>query len=239
LVFPSGFWFRISGIAQEPTMTHVLIRMMLALTFAAALQWTAAAAFAQDAPDDTPPPAPVVAQPAPVVAPAPAPAPGNGSAHGGGSGTQTAAPPSADQVMDQLLEARQPAPLIEPTEQPRRSASAPPVIADIDPAVLGVAPGAPPPPLKREGSFVIARQGRLQRSSDGAHRLFVFEADGKHAPELPMILLPCQMLQNMEDLVQQRGDRVVFILSGQITSYRGANYLLPTMMRLAIDDGNL
>ena len=54
-----------------------------------------------------------------------------------------------------------------------------------------------------------------------------------------MILQACQLLQTMEDIVQQRGDTVVFLISGQIHTYRGANYLLPTMMKLAIDQGNL
>ena len=70
-------------------------------------------------------------------------------------------------------------------------------------------------------------------------QVFVFDADSQHAPEPPMILQPCRLLQSMEDIVQQRGDTVVFVLSGQVHVYRGANYLLPTLMRIAIDRGNL
>jgi hypothetical protein len=43
----------------------------------------------------------------------------------------------------------------------------------------------------------------------------------------------------MEDTVDRRGDTTVFILSGQVHTYRGANYLLPTMMKVAVDTGNL
>ena len=41
------------------------------------------------------------------------------------------------------------------------------------------------------------------------------------------------MLESMEDLVRERGENILFILSGQITTYHGANYVMPTMMKLA------
>jgi hypothetical protein len=110
---------------------------------------------------------------------------------------------------------------------------------NLDPAVLGAAPGTPQPQLRREGEFVINRRGRISRGSGGGQVLFTFEADSEHASEMPMVLLPSQMLQNMEDLVQERGDQVVFVLTGEVTTYHGANYLMPTMWKLAIDRGNL
>jgi hypothetical protein len=71
------------------------------------------------------------------------------------------------------------------------------------------------------------------------HVLFVFESDEKDAPEAPMILVPCQWLQSMEDIVRDRGERVVFKVSGQVLAYRGLNYLLPTMFTVDFDRGNL
>ena len=53
--------------------------------------------------------------------------------------------------------------------------------------------------------------------------------------ELP----PGDYVSRYVELIEQRGDTVVFLISGQIHTYRGANYLLPTMMKLAIDQGNL
>jgi hypothetical protein len=114
----------------------------------------------------------------------------------------------------------------------------PPAAIEIDPAVLGVAPGDPMPSLRREGEFLVNRRGRLLRSPEG-YQLFVFEADGPASPELPMIVQPSRLLQAMEDIVHERGDAVVFILSGQVHAYRGANYILPTMMKIAIPKGNL
>lgn len=155
----------------------------------------------------------------------------------------TATTPSPEDVMRQMLEERQDAPIIEPTVRPgdtdNRRNKAPTASVNVDTSILGIAPGGKQPTLRREGEFIVARAGRLVRAPDGANMLFVFDADGQASPEAPLILLPCQMLQSMEDIVQQRGDRVVFILSGQITAYRGANYVMPTMMKLAIDSGNI
>ncbi|MEM6392024.1 MAG: hypothetical protein AAF797_04565 [Planctomycetota bacterium] len=110
---------------------------------------------------------------------------------------------------------------------------------DPDPAVIGVAPGEPRPTLRREGEFVINRAGRLVRSSDQALSLFVFEADAAATPEPPMILQACRLLETMEDVVSRHGDSTVFVISGQVHTYRGNNYLLPTRMTPRIDRGNL
>lgn len=108
-----------------------------------------------------------------------------------------------------------------------------------DPRIIGTAPGQRRPKLRREGEFLINRRGRLVSSGDAAQKMFVFDADSAAAPETPMLLLPCRLLENMEALAKDRGDRMVFQLSGQVFAYRGANYLLPTMMRPAINKGNL
>jgi len=150
--------------------------------------------------------------------------------------TQPATAPSADDVAAKLLGQMEARPVV-----PDRLES----IGGVTPAtgvnaeVLGVAPGGSPPRLHREGQFIVSRKGRLVRTPHSAQAMFVFEADSEQAPEPPMILVPCQMLESIEDLVHERGDKLVFILSGQVLMYRGANYLLPTMMKLAVDRGNL
>jgi hypothetical protein len=151
---------------------------------------------------------------------------------------------AAEDAMNDLLGSRRTAPVIEPMNDagvryPGSGSGAPAMSVDIDPAVLGIAPGEDPPPLRREGEFIVNRRGRLIRSAEGGHLLFVFESDAMDNPELPMVLQACQLLEAMEDTVQRRGEPTVFILSGQINSYRGANYLLPTMMKIAVDKGNL
>lgn len=167
---------------------------------------------------------PPATTPAAPVAPAAAPA------------TQPATQPSAEDVLRDLMQQRRDNPIIDPVRRPSvgpATTAAP----QLDPAIVGVAPGAEPPKLRREGEFVISRRGRILRS--GNQSVFVFEADSEKSPEPPMILVPCMKLQEIEDLIQERGDKVVFILSGQVFVYRGANYIVPTMSRLAQDQGNL
>lgn len=167
--------------------------------------------------------APSSAKPKSEAAAAPVPAPAN-------------APPSSEDVMKNMLNQVEQNPLIEPSQRPRRATDDRP---PLDPRILGTAPGAQKPKLKAEGEFVVSRRGRISRAPDGIHVLFVFESDEKDAPEAPMILVPCQTLQSMEDIVRDRGDRIVFKLSGQVLAYRGLNYLLPTMMNVEFDRGNL
>ncbi len=146
-----------------------------------------------------------------------------------------------DKMMKRLKKTNKP---IEPTQRPAAAKNARPALSprpqiDVDPKILGVAPGMPQPKLRREGEFVINRRGRLVRANDGNNMLFIFKSDSQHAPEPPMIIVPCQLLQNMEQMVLNRGDHISFSLTGQILTYHGANYLLPTMMKPAIDMGNL
>ena len=151
---------------------------------------------------------------------------------------------SSEEVMDDLLRRRQPPPATEPQRAPDRrevpeSVGVPAATVEIDPGVLGIAPGQQAPELRREGEFLVSRRGRLVRSEDGAHVLFVFKADAKDAPERPMIMMPCRMLESMEEIASDRGGSVEFILSGEVFVYRKHNYLLPTMMKIAVDRGNL
>jgi len=146
---------------------------------------------------------------------------------------------SADDVISEMSEGMEEGELIEPTYRDPDRQFTPVVPVQVDPNVVGTAPGQPRPELRREGELVVNRRGRLTRSGDGVHSMFVFESDSRDNPEPPMMLMPCQLLQNMEDLVADRGDRIVFIITGQVFTYRGANYMLPTVMKLAIDRGNL
>lgn len=153
---------------------------------------------------------------------------------------------NAADVVDQMMKKmKQQQPVVEPTERPsasateKRPALSPSPKIDLDPKVLGIAPGMPKPKLRREGEFVVNRQGRLLRSNDGQHMVFAYKSDSKIQPEPPMIVVPCQLLQNMEEMMLERGDQITFSITGQILSYHGTNYILPTMMKPAIDMGNL
>lgn len=146
--------------------------------------------------------------------------------------------PAADQggedAVQELMRKRIGSQGIEPTQ--RKSAEQTPVI---DPRILGPAPGGNMPKLRREGEFVVSRRGRLVRAQGAAGQLFVFDSDDKTASDPPMFIMPCQLLESMEELTKERGDAVVFVVTGQVYTYRGANYLLPSIMKLAVDKGNL
>ncbi len=145
--------------------------------------------------------------------------------------------PTAEEVIQELMRKRQQSPAIEPVQRlvpahvPGRRAS--------NPLVLGTAPHERPGRLLREGQFIVDRRGRVVPAADGSHFLFLFDGDGAKSPETPMILAPCEKSQSMEEMAHQLGDRAVFIVTGQILTYRGANYLLPTIAKEAVDHGNL
>ena len=146
---------------------------------------------------------------------------------------------TADEVLEDLLQRREDSPLIDPARPDEVSPPREPEERQSLRALAGVAPDAELE-LRREGQFIITRRGRMVRApGDGTGWVFVFEADGGRMQDPPMYLMPCQLLEDMEQIVQEHGDSVVFVLSGQVFLYRGANYLLPTLMQLAPDRGNL
>lgn len=155
--------------------------------------------------------------------------------------------PSADQVMKDMTGSLEKNAAIEPTQRPPGStnkaagekSAAPSFRPEVDAAVIGTAPGLKQPKLRREGEMIVNRRGRLARGAGGGQVLFVFDADSQQTQEAPVVLLPCQVLQNMEDLVQERGERIAFSVSGQVFTYRGGNYMLPTTMTIEFDKGNL
>ncbi len=145
---------------------------------------------------------------------------------------------SAERVLNELLQRRAENPLIEPARPaPGRAGAAD--AARLGKA-MGTAPGAKPVQLKREGSFIVMRRGRLVRGEGGLSPwLFVFEADSDGLADPPMYLSPCRALEDLEATVAETGDRVVFTVSGQVYVYRQANYLLVTLWKLAPRRGNL
>lgn len=158
------------------------------------------------------------------------------------------AAPTADDVLQQLLEQKRDSPTAEPTtaaretvqarsEQPAGRPAQPRLVND--PLLLGLDTDQPQAQLKDEGQLIIARTGRLLRSTDGSQALFVLESDGPDAPEAPMILQACKLLETMEKTVSQLGEDVPFVITGQVFTYRGANYLLPTIVKREFDRGNL
>jgi hypothetical protein len=154
-----------------------------------------------------------------------------------GAETEATGDATAEDVLNELLRRRAENPLIEPAKPDRNPGQ------ELQPGAaqpLGTAPGVRQTKLKREGQFVITRRARMIRSTGGLSPwLLTFEADSDGLADPPMFVMPCRMLEDMEKVVGDRGDQVVFIVSGQVFVYRGANYILPTLMKLAPNMGNL
>jgi len=99
------------------------------------------------------------------------------------------------------------------------------------------AAGPRPRPRLPDGSMLYDRAGRLL--SEGPWWVFVFESDSSSYAEPPMKLLPNQTLERM--VRESRGglEPIVFIVSGEVTDFKGENYLLPRKVLRKRDLGNL
>lgn len=92
--------------------------------------------------------------------------------------------------------------------------------------IHAVAPGAPVLNVMREGTLVVDRVGRIQRSADGQQMEFVFDADGKAMQDPPVILLPNLKLMAIENELSRSDHALRLRISGSVTEYRGRNYIL-------------
>jgi len=148
--------------------------------------------------------------------------------------------PSAEEVLNELLRRRTENPLIEPSTTTPRSATPTPRPGDPIRTIAGTAPELPAGPLRPQGSLIISRRGRMIQASGGMTPwAFVFESDGPTMKDTPMFLMPCEELQQMEQIVQRKRDGVVLEVSGEVYVYRGVNYLLPTRVVESPNRGNL
>jgi hypothetical protein len=84
--------------------------------------------------------------------------------------------------------------------------------------------------LRSEGSFLVERRGTMLKLPTG-ERVMVFFPDAKGKRERPMVLVPCQHLQQMEQVAGDDG--VAFVVTGEVFVYRAINYFMPTLVRQA------
>ena len=89
-----------------------------------------------------------------------------------------------------------------------------------------------------EGDLLISRRGRLTRGRYGAW-IIVFDADARGLMEPPVILLPSTQLRNLEQWARGGDLSRPMLLSGQIYSYRGKHFLLPSAWREPVERPNI
>jgi len=90
-----------------------------------------------------------------------------------------------------------------------------------------------------EGSFIVKRAVRLVRSDSNGAWTVVFESDRDGLQDAPLVVLPCRMLESLQSRARQLGDAFRLSISGQVYTYQGQGYLLPTMMEIPYERDNL
>ena len=85
--------------------------------------------------------------------------------------------------------------------------------------------------LLREGTLIAWRRGWMTREPGGAWEFtFAPDADGLEDP--PVVLLPCLLLERLEQRVEQTSRRQALLVSGRVYRYGRRNYLLPTAFQV-------
>jgi hypothetical protein len=111
----------------------------------------------------------------------------------------------------------------------------PPTPTERVPVAEAVAPNEPAALRLREGVSVYNRVGRLVKDEKNGGMLFVFDGDGKEMYDPPMGVIPSRNLAVMESASQGGTRAVKFRVSGEITQYRGKNYLYPKVVQVVRD----
>ena len=139
---------------------------------------------------------------------------------GSSAATTRPAGKSAEEMLNQLLR---------PTGEPKPAPGAATVetgAVDATSGTAAVAPGAPAVTVMREGTDIVNRVGRITRSADGQQWEFTFESDGRTMLDPPVIILPNLNLMKMESTVSGMSRDMRFRVTGEVTEYRGRNYIL-------------
>jgi hypothetical protein len=146
--------------------------------------------------------------------------------------TSQPTPPSAEQVLKGVLENRPQAQPLLPMEPGK------PVKAAIGVrAANPVQSGQERQDLLQDG-YPLKRTGRLV--NDGNWWTLVPEGSGQSAePERPIRLLPNRLLETMEATSVGGTKPLIFTVTGQVTEYRGMNYLMVLNVMIKRDQGNL
>jgi hypothetical protein len=132
-----------------------------------------------------------------------------------------------------IASAQDEAPEMRPDEPPATAPDSEPVEEPVtdDPAatVTEETPPEPQAPVLREGSRVVAVEGRVERDPATGVWRFAVPAPRGQGPDQILVLLPCRYLEELESTLAAANDREPVIeISGFVFLYREQNYLLLT-----------
>lgn len=94
----------------------------------------------------------------------------------------------------------------------------------LQPTTVQAGSGRAPVP---EGRTFMRRRARLVYLAAGEIAL-AFDNDPDQVIDVPLVVLPCHLLEQMEQIVETRGDSLTVRVSGQSYAYNGRSYVLPT-----------
>jgi len=82
-----------------------------------------------------------------------------------------------------------------------------------------------------EGTLILRRPSRMIRNSTGAWTI-IFDHDNPNSTDaIDLIVEPCTMLMRLERIAMETGDAGQLLVSGRVYTYKGAHYILPTLMQ--------
>lgn len=90
----------------------------------------------------------------------------------------------------------------------------------------------------QENTAVVNRRGKITRDRSGGW-LLVFDADASGLADPPLKLMPCMLLENIEDYARRAGNNSPIIVTGQVYLYNNQNHLLPTVYRIPRETSRL
>lgn len=140
----------------------------------------------------------------------------------GAQTTRPATAPGNRSAEDMLRQMLQP-----PGEsaRPLRPTPALPPADDVTSGAGAVPPAATSQPVMREGTLLLDRIGRLTSNGSGKMPELSLESDGRSMTDPPLVLLPSRTVMQLEDHIKNSNRDLRIRVSGEITEYRGRNYL--------------
>jgi hypothetical protein len=136
--------------------------------------------------------------------------------------------PSAQSVLENLLNERPAAPVA-------GTATTTPANPALTPAVEASAPNEPKVNRIPEGRMLWNRIGRLSKDDKTGTFVFTFDADGQKMADPPIAVLPSHLLMSMEEASDKGTKPVKFKITGEVTEYRGKNFLYIKNMQAVRD----
>jgi hypothetical protein len=111
-------------------------------------------------------------------------------------------------------------------------------IGAVPKAPLAVPSPVPPPPADDTksasvGARIQSRRGQLVRDAATGGWRFVFDGQRSEGGEPSMPVLPCLVLERVEQLIRENDGALPLLASGVTTTFEGRLHLLPTAFRVA------